>query len=160
LVLLNPLVYRPMTGSVASPEVQQHLAADHYRRAMFDRERWKRLLAGGVDVRAPARFVVRKAKTVVAGRLSRIGALLGLRPGGTTGEFLSLLRRGTKIHVVFAAGDPGVEALRMELGGGTARLVQAGLDLEVIEGADHTFNASRIRHALIERIMTVISPSR
>jgi dienelactone hydrolase len=125
---------------------------------MADPRRWGRLVSGKVDLRGPLRVLGRRARTKVAGLGGRVAALLGFNPGGVTGEFLSLRRRGVKVHIVFAEGDPGVDALRIELGGSPARIVQAGVDLQTIEGADHTFNASRTRRELIERLVGLISP--
>jgi pimeloyl-ACP methyl ester carboxylesterase len=158
LLLLNPLVFRPEADSSSSPAFRQHLKSAHYRRAMFDPARWRRLLTGGVDPRGPLRFVVRRARMMLTGRLSLLAALVGLGQRGTAGEFLTLLGRGAKIHIVFAAEDPGVEALRAELGGGTERIERAGAEIRIIEGADHTFNASRIRAAVMERIVQIVSP--
>ena len=78
--------------------------------------------------------------------------------GGLVDDFLALRSRGTEVHIVFAAGDPGVEALRLAIDGDTERLLQAGVDILTLEGADHTFNSSRIRRGLIERIIRQVDP--
>src|SRR5262249_54573653 len=69
-------------------------------------------------------------------------------------RFLTLLKRGTRVLVVYSDGDPGWDYFRLALGdwkkvaGATA-----GFELETIPQADHTFTRPESQRQLLARIV-------
>jgi len=157
VVLLNPLCFGPRGDAGTPVEVHQARDAEAYRSAVRDFGRWKRLVTGQVDLRRPVAWAALSARTWVSSRLSVLAARVGLTPKGVLGEFVTLTRRGTEVHVVYAPDDPGVAALRAQIGGSTKPLARAGVDFVTVEGGDHTFNTRRIRRAVVEQIERFIA---
>jgi alpha-beta hydrolase superfamily lysophospholipase len=156
IVLLNPAAFRVAEGGTSAPE--EHLGSDakHYRKAVLDPARWRRLLSGRANVRRSLGNVVGRARMRRAARATRAAQ----RSSGAVtlaDDFVGLVERGTRVHILFADGDPGVEALREGVDGKVDRLIEAGVAIHTFEGADHTFNSSRIRATVVERIIDTIS---
>ena len=158
VILLNPLHYRPMEGS-KRPDTEGGISVEHYRRVVFDLERWKRVLSDRQRIARTLGTFARSARRKAA----RTSAMIDRRGSvvRTLAEDLHALRsRGTEVHIVFAEGDPGQQALERQLGRSMARLEPEGVHVREVVGADHTFNSSRIRKELIESILETIGSGR
>lgn len=152
VTFINPIVLGAAEGlSDDDPSFRQFVTTGQGAPAA-SQGRLKRLLSGGVDVRAAAR--VRMARAVAAGGsvLEDARRLVRLPPTGVAGEMSRLLARGTAVDFVFSRGDRGHAAVVSLLGKRVVELKRAGLDLHVIDGADHTFSPFGPRAELLDRL--------
>lgn len=151
VVLVNPLVFFWKDGM--SLDYPSHLvveAAAQYKRSMFQREKWKKLLTGGVDLRAIAEVGSRHVASIAAGWSRNIGRSVGLAMTDDVGtELRAATRRGTRVRFVFADGEPGEDLLRTGAGWALRTLEAAGrVRIAMLHGPDHTFSARWAQDAL------------
>lgn len=144
LALINLQIFKWEDGmSLEVNPLTRRDEAEYYKRRMFSKEAWMKLLKGGVDPRNAIRAgsgkifeVSRKAIAKAKGRLP------GAAKRGTpqARAFDSLLERGTDVLFVFAAGDPGIDNLDEKIGP-SMRSLQArpNWKIDTIEGPDHSF---------------------
>ena len=155
VVLINPLTFFWREGtSLALPEFR--VAADmmRYRTKALRAESWLKLLRGGVDLRELAQVLMQRARAQARAPFRALARAAGVRlKDDLHAELKSVANVGTQLHFLFAAGEPGIELLR-DHGGSTARRLQrqGKLDVEFIEGADHTFTDRAARNALTEAL--------
>jgi hypothetical protein len=131
------------TDSLALVTRRSVKASRYYRAALWQPETWKRLLLGRIDVRAILAALLRR----VGRRLQQhASALRSLLTGGPYEhseigrKFRALLRRGTRVQLIFSGNDGGLDVMEEHLGSGASKLTgRAGFKLEVIDGPDHTF---------------------
>ncbi|MDQ0467279.1 hypothetical protein [Labrys wisconsinensis] len=123
-----------------------------YRRSLFRRETWKRLLAGEIDVASIGLGLFQRKVARPAARLAgAVGGRLGLdTPAGRVRRWLlALERRGVRVLLVHTEGDPGLDDLVHHFGTDTAWLVQRrGLQRAMIADSDHDLTPARAREDL------------
>ena len=151
VVSVNPLVFFWKDGM--SLDYPSHLvveAAAQYKRSMFQMEKWKKLLTGGVDLRAIAEVGSRHVASIAAGWSRNIGRTVGLSLTEVVGtELRAATRRGTRVRFVFADGEPGEDLLRTGAGWALGTLESAGrVRIAKLSGPDHTFSARWAQDAL------------
>lgn len=160
IIAINPLTFFWKDGmDLSYPE---HRVADdalRYRRTAFQLSSWLKLLSGGVDIRGLLTVSLLRAKAVTKSHWRNIGRALRLPMHDDLGsELLRLARQRTQISFVFSAGDAGRELLRLQAGLVTQRLQRRGqLDLEIIEGATHTFTDRKTRVLLVETLTQLLN---
>lgn len=151
VVPINPLTFfwKP-DMPLDFPSYQVTADARRYVKSVRSATSWKKVLRGDVDVRYAAQIVVRRAREAAGHRgrdvLRRLRVPLVDDLGA---ELLALGRNGVTMRFVFAASDPGHAMLHEHGGGAVARLAAAGkLEIQILEGPDHTFTA-RWTHPLV-----------
>lgn len=123
-------------------------------RSMCDPARWRRLLAGQVNVRVIVRAVLRRG--VHRARLAwrPLARALG-RPvaDDLRGALQQTTARGVRLHLVFSEGEPGLTMVHEQAGPAVGRLAGSGLlRLSVLPQADHTFTQSEAQQRLFDTV--------
>ncbi|MBX3231222.1 MAG: GNAT family N-acetyltransferase [Labilithrix sp.] len=144
ITLINPQTFVWEAGmSLEVNALSRRDAAEYYKRRMFSKEAWAKLLKGGVDPRHAfgavkgrvadaARSGIAKAKAAMPGAASRGSELAR--------AFDALCERGVDVHIVFAANDPGIVNLHEKLGASLRALEKRpNFKVDTIEGPDHSF---------------------
>jgi hypothetical protein len=123
--------------------VNQTAKASHlWRVSLFSARSWGKVLTGGADYRG-----------ILQGIAVRLGPALGLRRRAPIEAAVdrerirSLLGRGGRILVVNSEADPSLRYMEQIVGGAGPA---AGLVMETISGADHTFTALSSQRALLQ----------
>ena len=156
VVLINPQTFHFQEGD--SLDVNPLTESRHYKKSLVDPEKWKRLLAGKIDLgngaRALFRIAARRIKTEVA---RRIGA-------EDVGRELAAIAARIDVLLMYSASDPGLDYLNLH-----ARKALAGLralprfQMSIIADADHTFTLvdaqRRLQAKLFEHIERIASRS-
>jgi alpha-beta hydrolase superfamily lysophospholipase len=155
VTLINPLTFFWKEGmSLKYPE---HRVADdivRYRTNAFRLAAWLKLLRGGVNLWELSQVIARRTHTVALTPIRATARLLNIRlEDDLPTEIRAIARRGIRLQFVFAERDPGVELLR-SLGGTTVRKLSGSgaLEIQTIEGADHTFTTHAMRAALLSAL--------
>lgn len=142
VIAINPLVFFWKKGMSLnySPSVVAQSAAQ-YQRSLFQLEKWKKLLTGGVDFVEFGHVVARRITSVAGGRVRDIARTIGRPLADDLGAELELLsRRNVSVAFVFATGDPGDDMLRVQAGSALRRLRREDrVRIHRISGANHTF---------------------
>lgn len=157
IVLLNPQVFHLADGSPKFSQTEQSQAAKYYRQRLFQLDSWKKLLSGKANVRYITGFVTAKAKTTLNRARERVLARVTHAPRGLAGDLHGLLKRGVRIRVVMAEGEPGHEPLMTQLGEDLEALRGLGFVLDLTPGPDHTFNDFAVRLPLLDRLTDTLS---
>lgn len=133
VVLINPQTFHFQKGD--SLEVSPLAETRRYKASMLDPSKWRRVLAGQVDLRNAAKVLASRALLEVTTRLGR-------RFGGpnVSRELHSIVAGGTHVLLVYSATDPGLDYLAMHARGALDELrPKPGFKLEIVQDADHTF---------------------
>ncbi len=138
-------------------------STDFYKGRALRSATWKRALAGEIDILGIAGTLARRSADLIAGRVSNlVGALRG-KPGDTTlvrRHFEELGRRGVRALLVYSAEDGGIDELALHMGAQGARLQAiAGMQIALIEAADHNLTPTWARRRLLELIKDFIGPT-
>jgi hypothetical protein len=73
-------------------------------------------------------------------------------------HLLALARRGTRVHFLYSESDPGRAVLANAAGSVTASLRKQGhCDIQIFQGADHTFTQRWAQHSLSEALERTLS---
>jgi alpha-beta hydrolase superfamily lysophospholipase len=151
VVLINPLTFFWHQGiSLAMPEYRVAAEMMRYRTKVLRIESWLKLLRGGVDLRELSHVLLQRARAQTRKRLRALARIAGVRlEQDLQAELEAVANGGTHLHFLFSAGEPGIALLRDQGGAATRRLEREGkLDVEFIDGADHTFTDRAARAAL------------
>jgi dienelactone hydrolase len=131
----------------------------HYSQSMRSRQAWRRLLTGKAALGTVLRVAAWHAKQR-GGRLARDAARrlrLPLRDD-LGSHLLALARRGTRVHFLYSESDPGRAVLANAAGSVTASLRKQGhCDIQIFQGADHTFTQRWAQHSLSEALERTLS---
>jgi alpha-beta hydrolase superfamily lysophospholipase len=130
-----------------------------YARALFSGTTWKRLFGGELDLRTVLSVSGGKLLLRLKVRLAALMTQLGLKPDASVaGQYRALSQRGVRSTVIVSAQDSAVDELETHLGPRASRLAgDTHFRLVTIEGADHTFTASRARSALLQALAAHIA---
>ena len=143
LVMIDPLAFAWREGDdVERAPSRDYPAARYYWRAAMRRSTWKRMVQGELDLQGVARELASRLASRVAWGMGVAAVRIGVKPLVATDlarKFASLLRRGTRVLVVFNGDEPMVDRFAGELGQLYSALRRRGLRIEMIEGADHVF---------------------
>ncbi len=72
--------------------------------------------------------------------------------------FATLAARGTRVSLVYSAGDPGLVELRNYFGPGGRALRVPNVTVSVLEDADHNLTTTRASNWLTEHLITMAAP--
>ena len=153
VVAINPLTFFWNEGMSLDAPLAAHKVVDdmnRYRKGLLDASRWRKLLAGGVDLTRLLAVLWHAEKAVVARPWRELARVLHLPlRDDLAAELLGVTRRGVKLNFLIASGDPGETLLREQGGRAVDRLAREGaLTIERFEDADHVFTRHRARQSL------------
>jgi dienelactone hydrolase len=160
VVLINPLTFFWHEGmSLKYP--QHRVAADimRYRTNILRPAAWAKVLSGRVDLWESSQVLFRRASGVVLTPIRNVARTFGIPlPNDLPSQLKSIVGGGIRLHFLFAGQDPGVELLR-DQGGAIARRLRANgtLQVETIDGADHTFTDRERRTSLANLLERAVS---
>jgi alpha-beta hydrolase superfamily lysophospholipase len=113
----------------------------------------KRLLTGRIDLATVARIYLQRARIAVESSVREAARAVHIRlPRDLGWELQDIAARGVRVVFVFAAGDPGIELLRIQ-GGSVVRRLGDRCRVHVIDSADHTFTRIGPR-ARLEQVLS------
>jgi alpha/beta superfamily hydrolase len=163
VVPINPLTFFWHDGtSVVLPAHQVAGEAQRYARAVFDPDKWKKLLRGEVDVAAFAEVLRRRGVEVAQRRLRDVARRVGRPlPDDLGAEIERAADNGVKLRFVFASDDPGFDLLRGGAGSSFEKLRRRGeLTVDILEGPNHTFTQVWSQGVLLARLEAIFAGSR
>ena len=161
-IMINPLTFFWKAGLSLDSELADHRVVEKvagYGHAVWQAERWLKLLRGRVNLGLLVRVMGRRASSLLRHRIHAIGRSLGMTlPEDLAGELRVAVGHGVALHFLFAEGDPGLTILREQGGPTVSRLgCQGMLTTEIVRNADHTFSAMASRERLFERIQAAVA---
>jgi pimeloyl-ACP methyl ester carboxylesterase len=113
----------------------------------------KRLVTGRIHVSMVVRIYFQRARLAAEAAVREIARRLHIRlPRDLGWELQEIAERGVKVVFVFAAGDPGIELLKIQ-GGSAVKQLGDRCHVHVIDSADHTFTRIGPR-ARMEQILS------
>ncbi|MGE0159651.1 MAG: alpha/beta fold hydrolase [Gemmatimonadales bacterium] len=143
VVLINPLVFYWKKLSAEPPTVHDTDASKHYGRSLLSPAKWRKLIAGKVDLRYAMNTLAAPVRNRLASRWGR----------DLPGDLSGLLSRGVAVNLAFSEGDPGYDAFVDQVGRRLSKLQRDGLVLRSYQGADHTFSPLHVRGELLDWIV-------
>ncbi len=134
--------------SVDSVIRQTYGSAATYAALLKQGDTWRRLIRGQIRVRAIGGVLARRGLDAALRRLRR--ALRPGPPGGSvTRRVAAIRRRGAALRLLYSAGDPGLGALRRQLGRDADRVTRRlGAPVTIVPGADHNLGSVDAQAAL------------
>ena len=163
LIMINPLTFFWKEGMSLDPKESstQHTLAEagRYQKSVFRLQSWLKLLRGGVDLRNVGEIFFRRVSTTLRHTMRDLARGVGLPLKDDLGRDLeAVAKRGVDVRFVFAASDPGAELLRLEGGSVYQKLLRREkIDVQVIDGADHTFTHRRQREELLKKVSQALA---
>jgi pimeloyl-ACP methyl ester carboxylesterase len=157
IVPINPLTFFWKPGMPL--DFAAFKDAARYQKSVTSVQSWKKLLRGGVDMRRVAKVAASRARSILEHRARDLARELRLPlTDDLASELAALGRRGTRMHFIFSASDPG-RAMLLEQGGATVeRLRTSGkLAIDIIDRTDHTFTARWAHPRLLDAITAAVS---
>lgn len=146
---VNPvkLVWR-RGDSLAEGEVDEGKATQTYIQAVRDRQTWKRLMEGEVDLRAVARTFYLRLKAHALGMISR------LRGDSPLAEMRAFARRGGRAHLLMGLDDASIDETRVYFGPDAAKLTALpGMSVRVDPALDHGLARGDSRAIALDELM-------
>lgn len=155
LLMVNPQNFSWREGTanddVLLVDVVKDLQAD--RRRTLSLATVKRLLTGKIDVATVSRIYLQRARMAAESTVRGAARALHIRlPRDLGWELQDIVARGVRVVFVFAAGDPGIELLRIQ-GGSVVKQLGDRCRVHVIDSADHTFTRIAPR-ARLEQLLS------
>jgi alpha-beta hydrolase superfamily lysophospholipase len=157
VVSINPLTFNWKEGtSLAFPEYRVAQDVMRYKTNAFQWASWKKLLTGGVDIPELLQVLLRRAVSVTTNFVKDVAHRLSIPlPDDLGTELAALSKRDVNLLFVFANGEPGIDLLKSGGGYVVQRLrAHRKLDIQMIDGADHTFTSRWTREQLVEVLST------
>jgi pimeloyl-ACP methyl ester carboxylesterase len=162
VVLVNAQTFDWKDGD--SLEVKRRVSVmsnSFYKRAILQKETWKRAVTGKIDLRTIGQAVLGRAKhraqVEVRRALTSVGAISSDEWLDVARSFDSLLKRGARTYLIYSADDEGFDHLAAQVGTRMARLRRNGrFRLDLVEGADHTFSQLWAQAHLRELVATFL----
>jgi pimeloyl-ACP methyl ester carboxylesterase len=124
-----------------------------YRRRIFSRAAWQRLLTGRVNVWRITKIYFYRPLLAIESAFRDWARRLHVPLRNDLGrELEEIARRGVKIVFVFAAGEPGIDLLKLEAGTSIKQLGER-CRVHLIAGADHVFS-QRGPRAMMNKVLS------
>lgn len=144
-------------------EQELNQSASSYATQAFTGTAWKRVLSGDVSAQRIVAILKLLSKKAMERMVDPLGAAVGLERGLSEDDrfirsvFADLAGRGTRVGLVFADRDPGVDELDRHMGV-QARFLRAfpQISIDVIEDADHEFTPLAAREALARHLLDIV----
>jgi len=153
VVLINPQIFAWEDGmSLDVNPLTRRDAGEYYKRRLFAKDAWLKMLKGGVDPRhaleAVRGRVVDAARAKIAQAKARIPRDAS-RGSEVARAFDALGARGVDVLIVFSGDDPGINNLNETIGSSMASLTKRpSFTVETIPGPDHSFTPLWSQEAL------------
>jgi alpha-beta hydrolase superfamily lysophospholipase len=155
IILINPLTYRWVEGMTLETTTRHFQEVAYYQRSFFNPESWKKLLKGKVDVRYPARVLLRQGTRVMA------NVFVQNADPHLAQNLARLFARGRTLSLFVASQDPGFTILSAGAKASVKRAIRAKkIRTRFIENADHTFTELSPRNELIQGLLSHIGQLR
>lgn len=165
LVLLNPLVFDPQPGMSLDDHWGAHrlqALESAFQTSIWDRQRWRKVLSGAHSGRSLATLATRYIGLQLRRLPRRLAAALHLPlPSRLARTLDTLAAQATRIHFVFAEGEPGPAMLRSQAARSLQRhLHSAAVREHQVARADHVFVNADARERLALLLDELILPRR
>ena len=120
----------------------------YYRKHLFDRRRWWKLLTGRTNLRRAAQSIVERMQGPRVARRASISPSID-----TSAECITLLDRGVHLLLVYSEGSSALDAFRLTLEPDLRPWRSCeSLRIETIDDTDHAFTLLWSQECLIDRI--------
>jgi dienelactone hydrolase len=147
---------QPGTGVDAAP-FQAVEDAERYKQSVRDLGKWKKLLAGDVDMRRLYRAVRNRTRDAIELRVKELARRVGRPLRSDAGaDLLRAVERGVVATYVFCSGEPGLPVFRERVGTLAGKLERAGLVVRIVDGPDHTFTPRWSQAILVDEVATAL----
>jgi hypothetical protein len=124
-----------------------------YRERMFSAGAWKRLLSGQVNIVRILKIYMKRPLLAAESAARDLARILRIKlPNDLGSELEDIVARGIRVVFIFAAGDPGIDLLKLQAGASVRRLGER-CRIHVIDNADHVFTQSGPR-AVMEKVLS------
>jgi pimeloyl-ACP methyl ester carboxylesterase len=124
-----------------------------YRERIHSASAWRRLLTGQVNVWRIFKIYAYRQMLVAETALRDVARALHIKVANDLGrELEEIVGRGVQVTFIFAAGEPGIDLLKIQ-GGSSVKKLGESCRVRIIEDADHTFSRSGPRSAM-ERLLS------
>lgn len=142
--MINPQAFYFESSDALKLFLDAELKAQYYESGLWDKERWKKVLRGEVNIGRVAGIMRAKVETTVKRRLSRLlgGSDADVRAESkdVIADLKKMAERGADAFLLCSEDDPGLVYLLRYFGKGLAELSRVrGFRQEVVKGTDHTF---------------------
>ncbi|MEP6938754.1 MAG: hypothetical protein ABI846_03245 [Rudaea sp.] len=159
IVVINPLTFAYKPGMPLDAAAFRTTAeVTRYGDSLRSASAWRKLLRGEVELARVVRTLARRSGAIATAWTRE--ALRALRiplQDDLAGDLNALARRGVAIRFIFASDDPGRVMLAEQGGGALRRLVADGrVQIDVIEGSDHTFTPLWSHEPLLDAIAQAV----
>ncbi len=159
IVLINPQTFTWREGDSLQLRTRRSIRAiGFYRRHIFDASTWQRLMTGHIS-----------AWLIISGVIATLRKRFGLRfsdlfqrdvasgvprpQPDVENAFRRLLQRGVNTFLVYSAADGGLNEMEAHLGRDASALRNyANFNLQIVDGADHTFTPLWAQRRLLDLI--------
>lgn len=157
-ILINPLTFFWKEGmSLKYPPHRVAAAIAAYRTNVFSTVSWRKVLHGRSDLVRVATVLAYRAKEIVVSGLRALARMVRIRLEEDLPRELTAAAGSVDLQFVFAAGDPGIELLRIQGGGTYRRLRDRGaIGIHLIPDADHTFTDLDKRRQLAGTLFRIL----
>ena len=160
-LLLNPLTFGYKPGMSLDASSEPHVTRwQRYRRSLFSRKAWTKLLQADLDLKIIARDVVTRVALLLRSwcdirRLFWAAGPNGVAPTDLEAKLAQVAHHGRSLTLVFSRFDPGYDLLMINARQAVRALRRDGrLRTWFIAGANHTFDARGPRAELIRSVTT------
>jgi dienelactone hydrolase len=153
VVLINPLTFFWKEGmSLKYPEFRVAADVARYKTNVFSFSKWIKLLSGRVNLWELGQVLFRVVREAAVNPLRDVVRWVGIPLNeDLPTELLKASSSGVDLQFVFSSTDPGLDLLRRKGGRIARRLIGQGkVEIQLINGADHTFSYLAHRKELIQ----------
>jgi alpha-beta hydrolase superfamily lysophospholipase len=150
LLLINPQNYFWKEGMTVQDMQMVEIVSGPgmYGNLLLSTTTWKKLLTLRVNLSYVLTLMGRRLLLSAESRLRNIARHLHIPISNDLGRDLEDVgARGTRIVMVFARGEAGLDLLKLQAGSSLTRLGKA-FELHIVDGADHVFSRRASRAAL------------
>ncbi len=142
--LLNQQTYSWREGDSLALAIKRSVKSSRfYRSKIRDLETWKRLVRGEIELQIIAGAFVRRFGDRLAAQRKSLASFLrgrGWEDSPVAANLRSVLKRGSRVLLVFSDTDGGIDVMEQHLGADARKIARhPNFRLEIVEGADHTF---------------------
>lgn len=149
VIAVNPPLYHHAGDPiVADPHFNNYAEASRVTRSLFVPAKWRRLLAGQVDVKQSIATLARRGYVGIREIGAAVKRILTREVSEHTDPAL-LFRQGVSVHMIFTEGDKAQIFFEREIERRLHTFRQSNrLTVDIVPGADHTFMPIRWQRAL------------
>lgn len=156
--LINPLTFYWKEGMSLSAPPNVDNRWHYYKHTMRNKQRWIKFLRGQANTRAILNTVKEKAIKTALNTMFNVLELLklGSRPGDNLNrDIKDACSDGRRLSFVFSSQDPGFDILMSNAKSAVRKCINRKLiDIQFIEGADHTFTTRVHRIELTKKLIS------